>query len=538
LKTRKIVSVIYIFMLLSLSGCKGCFDYFEKGSSGIDLSRVITDLDNPGFPSSGSPPNPVGNDALSTSTNYSRKIDDPGSKANGTAGAAFVQPPNVNNYGTVNLGYPVETPAGRAGLQPQVGLSYSSSGGDGLVGIGWSLGTGLGVISRTTRHGQLYYDQRDTFTFNGKRLVKVYGLNTGENGLYRLEIESGFSRFELSDAENGGVWKVIDKAGRITIFGENRDSRIYRPDNINNTYTWQFSRSYDLNGNYMYAVYDTSEYEDNHILYLKEIRYTGNDVGNIPARQYVRFHLKGRDDFYVSKAPGFIMKMDKLLDEIQVGWDDPDGSDDTELWRYKMVYETSEDSNRSLLKTVESTRASTTPEFIYQPASHYLVWRMINNPDFTDPEINPDATKYFEGDFNGDGISDMVFFNPETGDWKAAEGNRGGGYFFKTYGNMFEGYDQESKIQWFKGNVTGDYNGDGRSDIAFYLTVEREFWVAEHNGQVFNFRKYGNYNLTDIDIFKCEWFTGDYDGNGLSDAVLFNEPTGEWVLIAEPWRFF
>ncbi len=39
-----------------------------------------------------------------------------------------------------------------------------------------------------------------------------------------------------------------------------------------------FTRSTDLNGNYMYAVYDTSEYEENHILYLKEIRYTGQRV--------------------------------------------------------------------------------------------------------------------------------------------------------------------------------------------------------------------------------------------------------------------
>ncbi|EPG51846.1 hypothetical protein LEP1GSC049_0007 [Leptospira kirschneri serovar Cynopteri str. 3522 CT] len=33
------------------------------------------------------------------------------------------------------------------------------------------------------------------------------------------------------------------------------------------------------------------------------------------------------------------------------------------------------------------------------------------------------------------------------------------------------------------------------------------------------------------DIFRMEWFPGDYDGNGLSDSVLFDEPTGQWTLM-------
>ncbi len=496
-----------------------------------DLADRDKNKPSPSFPGPGSGYGsdavgvPSGKDAISSSTNYSGKENDLSPRLNAYAGAAFIKPPVINNYGTVSLNYSIDVPVGRAGLQPSVGLSYSSSGGDGPVGMGWSLETGLGVISRTTRYGQLYYDHRDTFTYNGKRLVKVSGDPGTENGTYRLEIESGFLRFELGDSESGGVWRVYDKSGAVSIFGENRESRIYRPDDENKTCMWNFTRTYDLNGNYMEAVYDISEYAENHILYLREIRYTGNYNENMNPRQYVRFYYKDRTDAYVSKAPGFIMKMDKLLDKIEAGWDN------NELWNYTLIYEISADSNRPLLKTVESARTATEPEFIYRNANHYFVWQKVNNPDFNDPEINPEATKYFEGDFNGDGISDMVFFNPENGNWRAAEGRPGGGYNFKIYGNMFRGYDSKSKIQFFKGNVTGDYNGDGRSDIAFYLPETGEFWVAEHNGLIFNFTRYGALTLTDIDIFKCEWFAGDYDGNGLSDTVLFNEPAGEWILM-------
>ncbi|MCG8683886.1 MAG: hypothetical protein MI892_03355, partial [Desulfobacterales bacterium] len=383
---------------------------------------------------------------------------------------------------------------GRAGVQPQVGLSYSSSGGDGLVGIGWSLSTGLGVISRTTRHGQLYYDHRDTFTFNGKRLIKVRGPAGSENGVYRMEIESGFSRLELTNAENGGVWRVYDKAGTVTAFGTDLNHRIYDPGDATKTYIWNFSRSVDLNGNYMEAVYDDSEYEDKHILYLSEIRYTGNENAGLQPKQYVRFTYTKRSDSYVSKAPGFPMVMDRLLDEIKAGWDGG------ELWSYKMVYNVSEDSNRPLLKTIDTTRDSTAPEFFYKAAHHSFIWAVIPNFRSGDTEISPDATKYFEGDFNGDGISDMVFFNPRTGDWRAAEATRTGGYLDKYYGNRFRGYDTPEEIQWFKGNVTGDYNGDGRSDIAFYLPATKEFWVAEHTGKIFTFKSYGKLIL-DIDIF-------------------------------------
>ncbi len=518
---KNIIQIILLTAALAAASC-GNNDSLQYGN------RENT----PAIPSPGSP---SGNDVISSTTNHSDKQNETAPKLNPLAGAGYIKAPQINNYGTVTLSYPLDAPAGRAGLGPSVGLSYSSSGGDGLAGIGWSLGTGLGVISRTTQNGQLYYDYRDIFTFNGKRLVKEEGPANREEGTYRLEIESGFSKFILSETENGGTWRVVDKAGTVTVFGEDRDSRIYQPEDIDKTYIWNFTRSYDLNDNYMKAIYDTTEYEENHILYLKEIRYTGNYSTGMEPEQYVRFHYEEREDFYVSKAPGFIMKMKRLLKRVEIGWDDPGGimglGDNTLLWDYILNYETSEDSNRPLLKSIKSDRLSTSPEFFYRDANHQFVWRNVHNDRYNEPEINPEATKYFEGDFNGDGISDMVFFNPETGNWRAAQGQGNGGYSFPVYGNRFKGYNNEAKIQWFKGNVTGDYNGDGKSDIAFFLPETKEFYVAEHTGTHFNFKNYGKLSHTDIDIFKCEWFSGDYDGNGLSDSVLFNEPTGEWILM-------
>ncbi|WP_082270510.1 SpvB/TcaC N-terminal domain-containing protein [Leptospira interrogans] len=473
----------------------------------------------------GSAPAPEGSDLFSISTNYSSAIDDPDTKAEPHAGAAFIAPPEPGHYGTVNLTYPIHTPAGRAGIEPKLSLTYSSTGGDGWIGVGWSLG--LGSITRTPEYGALYYDARDSFNWNGQRLVKVAGGTTNENGTYRPEIASeDLVVLRLSNIESGGVWEVLDSTGTKTTYGESNASRIYNPAIPNQTYSWYLSKTEDKNGNYLQVHYDNSEYSNTRNLYLKEIRYTGNSKSGVSARQYVKFITKERDDFYVSNAPGFLMKMDKILERIEVGWDNGG-----KLYDYTPIYETSSDSGRPRLKNIQSSKHTTQPEFEYQSSSRYLIWQNVVNQTSSETEDDPNSTQYFEGDFNGDGISDLLFFNPKSGNWKAAEGRKEGGYNFKLYANRYQGYGNEEKIKFFKGNVSGDYNGDGRSDIAFYLPETRDFIVAEHDGRVFQFRSYGRLMAGIPDIFRMEWFPGDYDGNGLSDSVLFDEPTGQWTLM-------
>ncbi|WP_243398024.1 SpvB/TcaC N-terminal domain-containing protein [Leptospira kmetyi] len=508
-----------------------CKLFGGKGHSNNWLWALLGLPSGAGLPSSGSgigpgsAPAPEGSDLFSISTNYSSAIDDPSTKADPLEGAVFIAPPEPNHFGGVSLSYPIETPTGRAGIEPKLAISYSSTGGDGWLGVGWNLG--LGSITRTPEYGALYYDNRDSFTWNGTRLVKVAGGSSNENGTYRPEITGeDLVILRLSNIESGGVWEVLDSSGTKNTFGESNASRIYNPANPSQTYSWYLSKTEDRNGNYLQVQYDNSEYYNKRNLYLKEIRYTGNSKSGASARQYVRFYTKQRDDFYVSNAPGFLMKMDKVLERIEVGWDGGG-----KLWDYTPVYETSEDSGRPRIKTIESSRHTTQPEFQYQTSSRLLTWQNIANQASSESEDTPESTQYFEGDFNGDGISDMLFFNPKSGNWKAAEGRKEGGYNFKIYANRYQGYNNNEKIRFFKGNVSGDYNGDGRSDIAFYLPETRDFIVAEHDGRVFQFKSYGRLMAGVPDIFRMEWFPGDYDGNGLSDSVLFDEPTGQWTLM-------
>ena len=58
--------------------------------------------------------------------------------------------------GIATFSVPIALPAARGGAQPSLGLSYSSSGGSGVVGMGWSIG--VPFIARQTDRGVPRYD--------------------------------------------------------------------------------------------------------------------------------------------------------------------------------------------------------------------------------------------------------------------------------------------------------------------------------------------------------------------------------------------
>ncbi len=102
--------------------------------------------------------------------------------------------------------------------------------------------------------------------------------------------------------------------------------------------------------------------------------------------------------------------MDRILERIEVGWDGGG-----KLYEYIPEYEISTDSGRPRIKNIQSSKHTTKPEFFYQTSSRLLTWQNIINQTSSELEDNPEATQYFEGDFNGDGISDLLFFNPKSG---------------------------------------------------------------------------------------------------------------------------
>ena len=91
-------------------------------------------------------------------------------------GLTLMQPPTANNSGTANLSYPIEIPAGRQGMQPNLALTYSSGGGNGWLGVGWDIP--IPSITVETRWGVPRYDrdkESEVYVYEGEQLVTMDG---------------------------------------------------------------------------------------------------------------------------------------------------------------------------------------------------------------------------------------------------------------------------------------------------------------------------------------------------------------------------
>ena len=112
----------------------------------------------------------------------------------------------VSDSGAATYSIPIQVPPGAAGMQPNVALNYNSQGGNGLLGLGWSL-SGLSVITRCAQTEAqdgsktgINYDQaatNDRYCLDGQRLVPVGTPTAVTDGNvqalrieYRTELES------------------------------------------------------------------------------------------------------------------------------------------------------------------------------------------------------------------------------------------------------------------------------------------------------------------------------------------------------------
>jgi hypothetical protein len=116
----------------------------------------------------------------------------------------------IPTNGSFSTAYPIAVPVGRVGATPQLALTYSSSRGNGICGMGWSLD--LSYIERTgANKGMLRYDATDKFMMymNG-RLVELL---PPANGNYPRKTE-GFMDIRFNDQfSSTSNWVVTDAGG-------------------------------------------------------------------------------------------------------------------------------------------------------------------------------------------------------------------------------------------------------------------------------------------------------------------------------------
>ena len=216
--------------------------------------------------------------------------------------------------GTASFSIPFPVTMARNDFEPQLSLSYNSGGGNGVFGMGWSMGL-PSVTRKTEKQLPKYYDEieSDVFILSGAEdLVPLLVLDDNSewvpapsrtvinpiNGLsyttkaYRPRIEGLFARIEFCKCidKNHSMWITISKDNITTYYGADEISIIANSNN-GKIFSWLFSFSYNSKGDIIVA-----QYKQEDILNVEKTIFEAN---RIPINTYLsRVYYGNKTPYY------------------------------------------------------------------------------------------------------------------------------------------------------------------------------------------------------------------------------------------------
>ncbi|PCC68201.1 RHS repeat-associated core domain-containing protein [Nannocystis exedens] len=298
--------------------------------------------------------------------------------------------------GLPSLSYPIDVPPGRAGLEPQLALTYSAGEGAGVLGLGWSLG--LPALERSLRFGIPRYDDTDAWVLRGlgggEELTKV------APGVFRERIEQGPPL--IVRALPGGAMSAVTTDGTGYLFGLTDDARL---SGDAGDYRLELSAITDVHGNRIDFEYTRASGSTAPL--LSAIVY--ND-----GRAAVRLDYEERPDVVRTRAPGFPVALRHRLRSLTT---EVDGA----LVRATtLTYARSVMTPASVLTRIDTIAA----DGIALPPWHLDYTRADDEPRVLElahaPALDPTADGRAWVDLDGDALPDLL---DATGDsWRYRKG--------------------------------------------------------------------------------------------------------------------
>ena len=362
---------------------------------------------------------------------------------------------SVGGDGAANYVVPIKLPRGSGGFGPQLTINYSSNGGNGLLGLGFSL-AGFQSITRGKGHrikdGYLpeeykpIFSEQDRYFLDGELLV---GTEDGQGNALGRDIDSAIkyvkgngvtyhtekeSFAEIKGVGTSGEWgpshfRVRSKDGKILEFGNCTTSCITDPFG-KGAMAWHLNKVTDLNGNYYEieyerdiidatpATYETSDFRP------KRIKFTANANAGTDFHHEVVFHYESRPDKTFAYVGGVKVNASRRLHRIEVN---SIFGGTRNLCSYDLRYTQSVQTGRSLLEEIRhiaSTGESTQPTVfnwnqpdvdMSQPSSMWKPTTQWNVPKFYLKRDKDDHRQDDQGrrfiDVNSDGYLDLIQAN-------------------------------------------------------------------------------------------------------------------------------
>ncbi|MFK5854922.1 MAG: RHS repeat-associated core domain-containing protein [Bacteroidota bacterium] len=444
-----------------------------------------------------------------------------GSTNNNEGGVVGTLPGNlmVSPSGAAVYNIPISVPAGINGMSPSINLVYNSQGGNGLLGIGWSL-SGLSAITRTGTN--LYhedyidgvdFDANDKLSLDGQRLIPLE-----EETEFRTEIET-FSKI-IPHGNFAGMpewYEVFTKDGRIIEYGNTVNSRIETADG-SHVFMWYINKVTDRKGNYLVCEY----IEEGGLGRISKIKYTGNINTNLETFYEVNFNYTDtRDDPIKKYISGKAVEINILLEDIKIKYNN------SVIHTYTLQYD--DDSFYSRLSSVTLSNAD---DIHYNPT--ICQWgddgghereRLILSKETVPNDWYID--QYFL-DINGDGLSDVIRIEYTMYEANGYEARKAENWYFRLRldDDTFSEKYSFNKIpsNFYRTLMIGDFNGDGLQDFLDLeythekkeKTVIKRMFISQGNSFV-------EYRFDHIEWWennRPEFRIGDFDGDGISELLI------------------
>jgi hypothetical protein len=348
--------------------------------------------------------------------------------------------------------------------------------------------------------GGVNYDGNDRFCLDGARLMAINGTYGGDGTGYRTEVNAFLKVLSYGTVPGGSgpaYFQVWMKSGELMEFGNTADSRI-EAQGKSSVRVWALNKVQDTKGNYLTVTYTedgvTGEFRP------ARIDYTANSAGGLNAGRSVQFFYANRPDIYPLYIGGSLIKTTVRLTNVN---------------DYQLQYETGTATGRSrLTRITECTSSCTAPNglppnvFTWQEGGNgtYVKYaNAINGSQFDKPST-------WQGDYNGDGKADLASYTNGTIYTYRSNGN---GTFQTPVAQSIDTTKWEKTRVW-----AGDYDGDGKTDLATYTNATIYTYRSNPNGN-------GTYLLLTAQSVSTSEFDatyvwpGDYNGDGRVDLATY-----------------
>ncbi len=415
-----------------------------------------------------------------------------GDATNSDPFAAVAASPEANLFsGTMSMSIPIEVPPGRKGATPSLALAYSSAGGDGPFGLGWSVPTGS--ISRSTKWGVPNCTGAHVNDF----VLEIAGasneLVVKTAGVYVMKRDEAW--LEATPDTNANTWTVRERSGRTFRFGTvaaltdpNLPSsavaaRLYRGtdtflDSASCALTsiWALTQIEEPNGN----LIDFKYHLDSGSLYPLEVLYGKNvSVGGSDHVFRIRFTTELRTNPTLSFRSGVREELRLRVSAIETGA----GASFSAVRSYTLSYSGCANLLSTLLCSVSTTGSGgsalptqtfeySSDDFKHGGAGATASWDPPGQSEIRISDTTFDIRRTLM-DMNGDGVSDFVQPELAAGDpWSVRYGSAagmGGASIFGVDSNSTVPPSEVEKVDLRGGNsVThlglADVTGDGVPD--------------------------------------------------------------------------